>query len=254
MPEPAAIDDLRALIARGGARLLRSDQLQPPSLDERHRERWSLDALRGRLVELSARGATAILTTAIELVREAQLAGEPAAWIMLASSSFYPPDAAAAGIDLAALVVVQVTAPVAAARAAARLLRSGAFGLVVLDLADPTVEQAPELAMAQQGRLVTLAQTHDAAVVCLTAKPAELPSLGSLVSLRAEATRRHDPMSRPGDPGGYLAGYAGEEAMASSASAYRDDGAHELTVHILKDKQRGPGWTHTIAIAGPPGG
>ncbi len=260
MSESAAIVDLRALIASGrgaaaGARLLRPDQLQPTTSEDRHRDRWSLEALRGRLVELSARGATATLTAAIELVREAQLAGEPAAWIALAASTFYPPDAATAGVDLAALVVVRVGAPIAAASAAARLLRSGAFGLVVLDLVEPDVERAPELAMAAQGRLVTLAQTHDAAVVCLTSKPADAPSIGSLVSLRAEAIRRHEPRSRPTDAGSYLTGYgAAEPVLASSASAYRDDGAHELTVHILKDKQRGPGWTHTMPIAGPPGG
>src|SRR5882724_11767745 len=41
---------------------------------------WGLDALRGRLVELSARGAAATLTSAIELVGEAQRSGEPVGW------------------------------------------------------------------------------------------------------------------------------------------------------------------------------
>src|SRR5438045_2881081 len=46
-----------------------------------------------------------------------------------------------------------------------------------------------------QGRLVTLAQTHDAAVVCLTEKTEDTASLGSLVSLRAQALRRRcDPL------------------------------------------------------------
>ena len=44
-----------------------------------------------------------------------------------------------------------------------------------------------------QGRLVTLAQTHDAAIVCLTEKPADAASLGSLVSLRAEACAAASP-------------------------------------------------------------
>src|SRR5262249_26298009 len=121
---------------------------------------WGLAALRGRLVELSARGAAGTLTAAIDLVLEAQREAEPVGWIMLAETSFYPPDVAETGVDLAALVVVRALDAVTAARAAERLLRSSAFGLVVLDLGSHT-----ELAMAIQGRLVTLAQTHDAAVV-----------------------------------------------------------------------------------------
>jgi recombination protein RecA len=225
--------DLRELLAsaKGSAataRILRPDQLitstiQPP--------RWSLDALRGRLIELSARGATATLTAAIDLVLAAQHAAEPVAWMMLPHSSFYPPDVAASGVDLAALAVVRVADPTGAASAAARMLRSGAFGLVVLDFGGcDTVE----LAMAQQGRLVTLAQTHDAAVVCLTDKAADASSLGSLVSLRAEAMRRCDP------------GPAADLALAV-------DRQHDVTLRVLKDKQRGPGWSHKTTLWGPPG-
>jgi recombination protein RecA len=178
---------------------------------------WALATLRGRLVELSARGATATLTAAIELVVEAQVQDEPIAWIAPAAGTFYPPDVAASGVDLDALVVVRTTNAIAAARAAERLLRSGAFGLVVLDLGDA------ELSMQVQGRLVTLAQAHDAAVVCITDKSTDAASLGSLISLRAEATRTRD----------------------------RDELA--LTVRALKDKRRGPGWTH-VAKRGAPSG
>ena len=90
-------------------------------------EPWRLDALRGRLVELSARGAAATLTAAIELVVEAQQAAEPVAWVTLGNATFFPPDAAASGVDLAALAVVRVHDATAAARAAERLLRSGGF-------------------------------------------------------------------------------------------------------------------------------
>src|SRR5260221_719247 len=68
---------------------------------------WELATLRGRLVELSARGATATLTAAIELVIEAQMLNEPVAWIAPTTGTFYPPDVAASGVDLAALVVVR---------------------------------------------------------------------------------------------------------------------------------------------------
>jgi recombination protein RecA len=195
-------------------------------------ERWGLDALRGRLAELSGRGATATLTVAIELVVEAQQASEPVAWVTLGNATFYPPDVADSGVDLAALAVVRVHDTTAAARAAERLLRSGGFGLVVLDLGGGNAE----VPIAHQGRLITLAQTHDAAVVCITEKPGEAPSLGSLVSLRAEALRLH----APGGPGG-------SEGPGASERGYH------VTLRALKDKRRGPGWTRTTKLRGPPG-
>lgn len=182
---------------------------------------WGLAALRGRLVELSARGATATLTAAIEIVGEAQTQAEPVAWIALGNGTFYPPDVADSGVDLAALVVVRAPDATAVARAAERCLRSGAFGLVVLDLGN-----AGDLSMQIQGRLVTLAQTHDAAVVCLTEKSDDTASLGSLVSLRAEALR----------------------------SRVRDARSQfDVTVRVLKDKRRGPGYTQKLSRRGPAG-
>ncbi|MDB4959993.1 MAG: hypothetical protein JWO36_7562, partial [Myxococcales bacterium] len=104
------------------------------------------------------------------------------------------------------------------ARSAERVLRSGAFGLVVLDLG-----RRAELTMVIQGRLVTLAQTHDAAVVCLSDKTNDSGSIGSLVSLRAEALR------------------------------LRSDAGFEMKVRVLKDKRRGPGFTQTTRKRGPAG-
>jgi recombination protein RecA len=221
-------DDLRELLkAKGSAAAVRIGRSQlGEGLVERGAEagdagRWGLEALYGRLVELSARGATATLTTAIELVLEAQRAAEPAAWVTLGNTTFYPPDVADCGVDLAALVVVRVVDTTAAARAAERLLRSGAFGLVVLDFGGGGTVELP---LAHQGRLVTLAQTHHTAIVCITEKPADAASLGSLVSLRAEALRL----------------------------AARDHG-HDVALRVLKDKRRGPGWSRTIKRRGPPG-
>lgn len=196
---------------------------------------WGLDALRGRLVELSARGAAATLTAAVELVVEAQQAAEPVAWVTLGNATFFPPDAAASGVDLAALAVVRVHDATAAARAAERLLRSGGFGLVVIDFgggsfAQQGTQQGIEVPIAHQGRLITLAQAHDAAVVCITEKSGDAPSLGSLVSLRAEAIRLHAPEDKDGGERGY-----------------------HVTLRALKDKRRGPGWTRTTKLRGPPG-
>jgi recombination protein RecA len=189
---------------------------------------WGLAALRGRLVELSARGATGTLTAAIELVAEAQEQSEPVAWLTLNTGTFYPPDVADSGIDLAALVVVRCPDAMAAARAAERCLRSGAFGLVILDLGGHTESKRDtrDLSMQVQGRLVTLAQAHDAAVVCLTEKSQDTASLGSLVSLRAEALRRR------------------ERAPSSELS---------VEVRVLKDKRRGPGFTQSLKRRPPAG-
>jgi recombination protein RecA len=217
-------DDLARFLAnaRGtaaSAKVLSLDELRARRGNEAT-GRWGLAALRGRLVELSARGACATLTAAIEIVGEAQQQGEPVAWLAPGSGTFYPPDVAESGVDLAALVVVRTPDAIAAARAAERCLRSGAFGLVVIDLGT----RDGELSMQIQGRLVTLAQSHDAAVVCVTEKSDEAASLGSLVSLRAEALR-----------------------------VRAEGGALGLRVRVLKDKRNGPGFTHTTKRRGPAG-
>jgi recombination protein RecA len=183
--------------------------------------RWSLDEVRGRFVEISARGAAATLTAALDLVIDAQAQDEPAVWIMLPSSTFFPPDASDSGVDLAALAVIRACDVMTAARSAERLVRSGAFGVVVIDLGDD--ERDTEISLAIQGRLVALAQTHHAAIVCLTDKSDDAASLGSLVSLRAGVLR-----DRNGD----------RFAMA---------------VRALKDKCGGPGWTHVATRRGPTG-
>jgi len=212
-------DELARFLARATSKtkIVSLEELRATTVDSA----WGVAALRGRLVEISARGASAALTCAIELVAEAQAQGEPVAWVTLSTASFYPPDVADSGVDLAALVVIRVPDAITAARAAERVLRSGAFGLVVIDLDRGT---GAELKLAMQGRLVTLAQAHDAAVVCLTEKTADTASVGSLVSLRAEALR---------------------------GARERDQFA--VTVRALKDKRRGPGWAHTVKRRGPAG-
>ena len=180
---------------------------------------WSFAALAGRFVELSGGWTSAALTLACALAREAQQAGQPVAWIMREESGFYPPDAAAAGIDLQALAVVRVPQPGAVPRAAERLARSGAFGLLLLDLG-----ARARIPPALQGRLVQQAQRHGTAVLCLTAKPGHTPSLGSLISLRGAAQRRR----------------RGEDRFACALT-------------VCKDKRRGPGWTHEEEWHGSPG-
>jgi recombination protein RecA len=182
--------------------------------------RWELPELSGRVCELSGLGAAAQLSLAFTLVEEAQRGGEPVAWITDRASTFFPPDAAASGVDLEALPVVFVPDAPAAARAADRLARSGAFGLVVLDLVGTRAEVPPAL----QSRLAGLAQRHGTAVLYLTEKSAEGASVGPLVSLRCQADREG-----------------------------REGGRLTCRVRVVKDKRRGPGWTHAELRHGPAG-
>ncbi|MGH9163041.1 MAG: recombinase A [Vicinamibacteraceae bacterium] len=183
---------------------------------------WNLFDLSGRLVELSADAEAAPLTAAFGLVLDAQLAGDRAAWVMLTHSSFFPPDVVDGGVDLDALVVVRVPTARLAGRAADTLVSSGGFGLVVIDLSSQPATDGL-LPTPLLVRLLGRARQQDVAVLLLTKKSSAMPSLDSLISLRAEARWR-----------------------------VREE-RYELSVHVLKDKRRGPGWTHVEACRGPAG-
>jgi recombination protein RecA len=180
---------------------------------------WKLSALHGRIVELASHGASSTLTLATRLVLDAQSAREPVAWITTEERAFYPPDLAASGVDLHALVVVRVKTSGEIARAADQLARSGAFGLLVLDLPKGAVIPSPLLS-----RLLGLAQKHQAVILCLTEKSPKEASLGSLVSLRAEAHIAH-----------------------------RTRGSFACTLAVTKDKRRAPTWSHEEVCRGPAG-
>jgi recombination protein RecA len=180
---------------------------------------WCLAGLAGRLVELSASRASCSLTLASLLVAEAQGHEGLVAWISGTSDTFFPPDLAANGVKLSALPVVRVPGALPAGRAADWLLRTGAFSLLVVDLGR---DQA--LSTAVQARLAQLARRHGAVVLFLTCKDALSPSLGSLISLRAEAQRL--PLGENG---------------------------FTCQLRVLKDKRRSPGWKHAEVCDGPPG-
>ena len=181
--------------------------------------RWDLQEIAGRFTELSGLGGSACLTLATSMVLDAQRQAETVVWITSNHSSFFPLDVAAAGVDLEALAVVRVPDASAVARAADKLARSGAFGLLVLDLGANA-----RVSGALQARLRGLARKHDTAILCLTEKRGSASSLGSLVSLRGEARIRR----------------LGEDRFACE-------------LRVLKDKQRGPGWLHTEICRGPGG-
>jgi recombination protein RecA len=173
---------------KSAAPITRREALEKPSTFLKEKGEcplFSLPAFASRLTEISASVAGAPLTLTFRLVLDAQRRGEPVAWIGRKDAPFYPPDAADTGVDLAALPVVWTANAVTAAKAADLLVRSGAFGLVVLDLGNEA-----RLPMHATSRLAMLARQHDAAIVCLTGKEAARPSLGPLVSLRAHTASR----------------------------------------------------------------
>src|SRR5262245_48943583 len=89
--------------------------------------RWRLVELAGRLVEVAGWRAGATYSSALALVADAQGSGETVVWVGPRARSFFPPDAEAAGIELAALPVVRLGSAREIPFAADVLARSGAF-------------------------------------------------------------------------------------------------------------------------------
>jgi recombination protein RecA len=180
---------------------------------------WSLDSLYGRFLEISSAGQTVSLTAAASLILEAQLRGEPAAWVSVDDSTFFPPDFARCGIDLDGLPVIRMPHLAGASKAADGLLRSGGFGVIVLDLGRNT-----GMRIAVQARLAALAKKHHTTVVCLTRKKPAVPSLGPLVSLRVQGSLRKTGFNR-----------------------------FTWELDVLRDKRRGSDWRHSEVCCGPDG-
>lgn len=196
-------------------------RLLAPVLDPT-RDRLAARLLPGRIVELSGLpeggGSTARTTTAVSLVRYVQASGDTCAWIQPRGGPLFTPDLQDAGIDLDALVVVHVgTAPLlhGLCKAAELLLRSGALGLVVVDLTDAGLDgrsggsasagatTGNAATTAWLGRMLGLARQHDSRIVLLTEKPTHADSLGTLVSVRIESQRHRVHAQSWGAEGGF---------------------------------------------------
>ena len=180
---------------------------------------WQWAACRGRFVEVSGSRDGAALSLVFRLIYEAQREGEPVVWVGRDRSIFYPPDVAETGVDLESLVVVRTQKTIQIARVADRLIRSGAFGIVLMDLGAEA-----RLSLHAQTRLNGLAKKHETALIGLTEKEALHPSIGSLVSLRAQTSRERT-----------------------------DDGRYRCEARVLKDKRGGPGWSYCEVCRGPDG-
>lgn len=215
LPEPAAngaASPVRQPTVPDGAIPFRAIPSRfPPRREERPAPEagdcWGLPLLLGRLTEISGTGSTGILSCAFGLVAEAQRDEARyglAAWVGATGSSFFPPDAARAGASPERLVLLRLAAASEQVRAAAALARSGAFGLIVLDLAEsasapffPSFLSSSRHPRAGRGspapsvppltRLAGLARRYRSAVVALTEKPPSAPSLDPWVLGRYDA-------------------------------------------------------------------
>lgn len=196
------------------------------------RPHWGLARLAGSLVEISGTADSGVLSSALALVAEAQHnqvrrhrnrhrqdrpphrprrdRGEPsdsdhalAAWVATTRSLFFPPDAVESGISLDRLILLRLKTPGAQVRAATRIVHSGAFELVVVDLADsiqsgsdwnavPLSRPNTSPGVPPLSRLAGLAHKYRTAVVLLTDKPPAAPSLDPRVGKRFDASRREN--------------------------------------------------------------
>jgi recombination protein RecA len=206
-------------LRRADAVSVRGVTLGSPAARTAREPQWSLAGLSGLLTELSSQGGAGVLSLAFSIVLDAQALNETVAWITDSESSFFPPDAAASGVDLDTLTVIRLPGVQAMLKGADRLVRCGAFGLVVLDLG-----ASPAVADGVVSRLAGLAERHDTAVLCLTEKRRDAPSLGARVALRAEARRRVMP-----------------------------DGRYACTVDVFRDRRQGRTWSHEELLTGPEG-
>lgn len=189
-------------------------KLIQPEPREEQRPTFAPATLAGRLVEISAQGGAAPLTQALGLVLAVQCQNEPVAWLTAQDNAFFPPDAAAGGVDLNALAVIRLPGMADMGRAADKLLRSGAFALVVLDMTSLPETAAPQsLATPLTARLSGLARKHHSTLLLLTNSARDASFLGSFTSLRAQSLRR------------------------------RESGAFACELQVKKDRRFGPGWS-----------
>lgn len=230
VPLPSG-DDARRALPAGGV---------PQRAPEKVR-RWNMESLAGGICEISGPAPAAGLTAAARLIRDAQERGEPVAWISAGDSLVYAPDLHGAGVDLEALPVIRVNGCLAGARAAEHLLRSAAFGLLVLDLGQGAVSgtwqgakssrSGPSggsarntLSTGAQMRLAALCRKHQAALLLLARRPEGAPPIASLASLRAQGSIERSAFDR-----------------------------FTVRVRVLKDKRAGRSWSDEEIFRGPDG-
>ena len=130
------------------------------------------------MIEFSEAGAFGALSAVCTLMGQVQAKGEQIAWVETGKTLFFPPDLAFRGLDLEAISVILAPEVRAGLQGAQWLLRSGSFGLIVIDGISSAIDEAV------LGRLARMAEDQRTAVVFLTRKKPTEPSLGTQLSLR----------------------------------------------------------------------
>jgi hypothetical protein len=140
---------------------------------------WQFEDLVGILSEISEESACGAVSFVAEIILQAQYRNEPAAWVAGSSSAWFPPDLSYRGVDLAAVAVIRAGGEAESLTAAEWLVRSGGWGLVIVDAGGEW-----KASDASLGRIQKLAERARCAAVFLTRKPPHEPPLGSRISLR----------------------------------------------------------------------
>lgn len=168
-------------------------------------------------MEVSGSGQLTVVST---LLGEAQQAGELCGWVTTTQHTVFPPDLERNGIDLSLLYFFWIDNPTGATKTLEYLLRSEAFGLLVLDMA-----KNHSLPDGISGRLMRLASKVGCGVVALSALQKKPRSIfGSLTSLRVDTTLR----GRPG-------------------------GEFEVIMTAERDRSAAPRWRRHMVCNAPPG-
>jgi len=131
---------------------------------------------------VSESGFFGTLSVLCDLIVQVQARKEAIAWVAPGNHIFFPPDFVFRGVEIEGLSVIRVPGDKAGLKATDWLVRSGAFGLIVVDSPGPVDDHV-------LGRLSRMAEEKNTAVVFLTRKQPEAPSLGTQVSLRGVVLR-----------------------------------------------------------------
>jgi len=268
---PVSFSSLRSLeqasshdpdLIKGGLTPSLGGLVPSPGPVERPRQ-WDLATLAGGIAEITATRPAAGLTAASLLLRDAQGHGEPAAWIAAGDSLPYPLDLASGGIDLRALPIVRVAGLMDGARACEHLLRSGAFGLIVLDLGRADQGRLT-LPAAAQVRLAALCRRHHALLLILARRreivqpgprPAPCPRMttpggvsGSGAPIPFPVRPTGNDVSRQNPPVASLALIRAEGTLRRTAFD-----RFVLDLRVVKDKRGGTTWKREEVFHGPDG-
>ncbi|TVR57650.1 MAG: hypothetical protein EA426_11770 [Spirochaetaceae bacterium] len=204
---------------------------------------WSVRSFAGALVELTGSSSSAVFSVVAPLIHEAQRAGEPCAWISTQNETFFLPDFIRCGVDTGRLTVVRVPNTRAVSHSAEYLARSAGFGFLVVDF---TAGDVRDIESHFADRIVRLARRHDIAVLCLTRSSAHVQRQRSgTLARRSRDERGHDGLHDT------LGSLVSIRAEASRERA--DDGTFRSVVRIVKDRHRGPGRSYSVMRYGPDG-